>query len=140
MTNDHALILAATFGCQLGTLPFTYLGLPLGTMKPKVDDFMPLMERTEKRFTSTSAFLTQARRLQLVNSVISSMPTYAMCSLKIPIAVLDFINRARKHCLWRGSYVNAKNKSLVAWPKAVKPKDKGGLGVMTLGHKMKPCC
>ena len=140
MTNDHALFLAATFGCQLGTLPFTYLGLPLGTMKPKVDDFMPLMEKTEKRFTSTSAFLTQAGRLQLVNSVISSMPTYAMCSLKIPIAVLDFINRARKHCLWRGSYVNAKNKSLVAWPKAVKPKDKGGLGVMTLGHKMKPCC
>ena len=55
-----------------------------------------------------------------------------MCSLKIPIAVLDFIDRARKHCLWRGSDVNAKIKSLVAWPKVAKPKDKGGLGVIDL--------
>ena len=41
--------LARTFRCQLGTLPFTYLGLPLGTTKPRVDDYMPLMDRTEKK-------------------------------------------------------------------------------------------
>jgi hypothetical protein len=55
-----------------------------------------------------------------------------MCSLKIPIAVLDFIDKARRHCLWRGSEVNAKGKSLVAWPEVTKPKDKGGLGVIDL--------
>ena len=55
-----------------------------------------------------------------------------MCYLKIPIAVLYFIYRARKHCLWRGSEINAKNKSLVAWPKATKPKNKGGLGIVDL--------
>ena len=102
LNQDQASILANTFGCQLGTLPFTYLGLPLGTTKPKVEDYMPLMDRTERRLTATSAFLTQAGRLQLVNSILSSLPTYTMCSLKIPIAVLDFIDRARKHCLWRG--------------------------------------
>jgi len=32
--------------------------------------------------------------------------------MKIPIAVLEFIDRTRKHCLWRGSEINAKNKSL----------------------------
>ena len=63
------------------------------------EDYMPLMDRTERRLTATSAFLTQAGRLQLVNSVLSSLPTYTMCSLKIPIAVLGFIDRARKHCL-----------------------------------------
>lgn len=26
--------LAQTFGCQIGTMPFTYLGLPMGTTKP----------------------------------------------------------------------------------------------------------
>jgi len=97
-----------------------------------VEDYMPLMDRTERRLTATSAFLTQAGRLQLVNSVLSSLPTYTMCSLKIPIAVLDFIDRARKHCLWRGSDENAKKRSLVAWPKVSKPKNKGGLGVIDL--------
>jgi hypothetical protein len=75
---------------------------------------MPLMDRIEKRLTSISSFLTQAGWLQLVNSVLSSFPTYAMCSLKLPIVVLDFIDRARRHCLWRGSEVNAKGKSLIS--------------------------
>ena len=60
LTQEQASILANTFGCQLETLPFTYLGLPLGTTKPKVEDYMPLMDRTERRLTATSAFLTQA--------------------------------------------------------------------------------
>jgi len=126
------MILSNTFGCQLGSFPFTYLGLPMGTTKPKVDDYMPLMDRTERRLTSTSAFLTQAGRLQLVNSVLSSLPTYAMCSLKISVVVLEFIDRARRHCLWRGSDTNAKGKSLEASPKVTKPKNKGGLGVVDL--------
>ena len=35
--------LANTFGCSKGTFPFTYLGLPLGMTKPKVEDFLPLV-------------------------------------------------------------------------------------------------
>jgi hypothetical protein len=31
-------ILANTLGCSIGTMPFTYLGLPLGTTKPHVRD------------------------------------------------------------------------------------------------------
>lgn len=122
LSQEQETNLANTFGCKIGTLPFTCLGLPLGTTKPKIDDYMPLMDRTERRLTSVSSFLTLAGRLQLVNSVISSLPTYAMCSLKIPIAVLDFVDRARRHCLRRGSEVNAKTKSLVAWQKVAKPK------------------
>jgi hypothetical protein len=60
LSHDQALDLASTFGCQLGTLPFKYLGLPLGTTKPRIDDCMPLMDRIEKRLTSISSFLTQA--------------------------------------------------------------------------------
>ena len=93
---------------------------------------MPLMDRTERRLTSVSSFLTQARRLQLVNFVLSSLPTYTMCCLKIPMAVLDFIDRVTRHCLWRGSEVSAKKKSLVACTKVAKPKNKGGLGVVDL--------
>ena len=33
--SEHKLnLLANTFGCSIGSLPFTYLGLPLSTTKP----------------------------------------------------------------------------------------------------------
>lgn len=36
---QKTLHLANILGCAVGSFPFTYLGLPLGTSKPKVDDF-----------------------------------------------------------------------------------------------------
>jgi hypothetical protein len=50
--------LANTFGCQIGTFPFPYLGLPMGLTKPRVEDFLPLVQRIERRLSSTSNFLT----------------------------------------------------------------------------------
>lgn len=42
-------LLAMTFGCSKRTLPFTYLGLPLGTTKPKIVDYLPLINKCERR-------------------------------------------------------------------------------------------
>jgi hypothetical protein len=39
MTEEKLDLLSTGFGCTKGSLPFTYLGLPLGTTKPKVEDF-----------------------------------------------------------------------------------------------------
>jgi hypothetical protein len=125
-------ILASTFGCQIGSLPFTYLGLPMGTTKPRVDDYAPLMDRIERRLTSCSSLLSSSGRLQLVQSVITSTATYAMCTLKLPKGVIDNIDRARKQCLWRGSDRSKKGGNLAAWPMVTKPKNKGGLNVTNL--------
>jgi len=56
--------LARTFNCQVGKLPFTYLGLPLSLTKPKIIDFTPLVNKCERRLAATSTFLNQAGRLQ----------------------------------------------------------------------------
>lgn len=48
----------ATFGCQLGSMPFTYLGLPMGTTKPRIEDLSPIMDRIERRIYSCSSLLT----------------------------------------------------------------------------------
>jgi hypothetical protein len=69
-------ILAQTFGCNIGTYPFTYLGFPLGPNKPNVEDMLPLVQRIERRLVSTSNFLNQAGRLEMVNSVLSSLATF----------------------------------------------------------------
>jgi hypothetical protein len=57
LTQEQAVNLANTFGCQLGSLPFTYLGLPLGTTKPRVDDYMPLMDLELKMLQQANSFL-----------------------------------------------------------------------------------
>jgi hypothetical protein len=41
-------LLAQTFGCSKGILPFTYLGLPLGLTKSKVQDVLPLISKCER--------------------------------------------------------------------------------------------
>ena len=37
--DDRLEVLASSFGCSKGTLPFTYLGLPLSLANPTVADF-----------------------------------------------------------------------------------------------------
>lgn len=112
---DKAASLAKAFGCMVGAFPFTYLGLPLGLTKPQVKDYAPLICRIERRLSASSQFLSYAGRLQLVNSVISSLPTYYMCSLKLPVTVIEIIDKHRKSCLWRGDDFRKKGYNLAAW-------------------------
>jgi hypothetical protein len=64
-------------------MPFTYLGLSLGTTKPTVQEFSPLLTRIERRLSRISTFLSYDGRLIMVNSVLSALPTFY-----------------KKHCLW----------------------------------------
>jgi hypothetical protein len=77
---DH---LAATFQCKAGVFPFTYLGLPMRLNKPTIQDCLPLVYRVERRLVNTSILLSEGGKLQMVNSVLSSLPTFYMCSIKV---------------------------------------------------------
>lgn len=98
--EDKMAILANTFGCQVGTLPFIYLGLPLGTTKAKMQDFSHILDRVERKLSSCATYLSYGGRLTMINAVHSALPTFYMCYLKIPITVINNIDRACKHCLW----------------------------------------
>jgi hypothetical protein len=41
VSQDRMEILANTLGCKIGSFPFMYLGLPMGTTKPLVEDYTP---------------------------------------------------------------------------------------------------
>jgi len=51
-------------------MPFTYLGLPLGTTKPSVQDFCPLLNRIERRLSGFNRLLSYDGRLILVNAAL----------------------------------------------------------------------
>jgi hypothetical protein len=114
--------LANTFGCRVGSFPFPYLGLPMGLTKPRVEDFLPLVQRIERRLSSTSNFLTHAGRLEMVNSVFSALPTFYMGKVKLPPTVVKQVDKYRKYCMWRGSDINGKKPPLAAWSLATRPK------------------
>ncbi len=132
MSQDKAVLFSGILGCKIGSLPFTYLRLPLGTTRPRVVDFAPLVDRVERRLTASSMFLPQGGRLTLINSVMSSIPTYYMSSLQLPVTVIKAIDTARKKCLWRGNNPSSTRKSLASWDRVRMPKEKGGLGVINL--------
>ena len=115
--------LAGVFGCQVGTMPFMYLGLPLGTTKPTVKELMPLVDRIERRLTGTAIWLSYGERVQLINSALSSLLSFAMCVLKLPLKLIEIFDRARRHCLWRKEIDrDAKTHSLAAWDLVCRPK------------------
>jgi mannosylglycoprotein endo-beta-mannosidase len=125
-------ILANTFGCIKGSLPFTYLGLPLSITKPIVADFWLLVNHCERRLVSTATFFSEAGRLELVNVVFSSLPTFAMSTFLLPKTIIKQVDKYRKHCLWRGSDLSSKKPSKAAWEIVCNTKENEGLGVLDL--------
>lgn len=130
--EEKVEILLRTLDCQRGSLPFTYLGLPLGLTWPKVEDFFPVIQKIDRRLASCAQWLTYAGQLTMVNAVLSALPTFYMCSLMLPAGVIKQIDRARKHCLWRGSDLTATGPALAKWSMVCRPKMHGGLGVIML--------
>jgi len=125
-------VLANTFGCQIGSLPFTYLGLPMGTTKPHFEDLTSIMDRVERRLSACSSLLSYSGHLEMIKSAITPITIYASCVIKLPKGVIDNIDRARKQCVWRDNSNQQRGGNLVAWPVVTTPKDKGGLGVLNL--------
>jgi hypothetical protein len=68
----------------------------------------------------------------MVNTVISSLPTFYMSSIKLPPTIIKQIDKYRKHTLWKGFDLNAKKATWVAWTLATRPKKEGGLGILNL--------
>jgi len=64
---------AIILNCNLGTLPFTYLGLPIKVTSLSREDWQPLIERVEKKLATWKGnTLSRGGILILVNSVLSS--------------------------------------------------------------------
>lgn len=115
-----------------GSLPVRYLGLPLLTKRMTVSDYLPLIEKIRKRISSwTNRFLSYAGRLQLINSVITSLVNFWMAAFRLPSSCIKEIERLCSAFLWSGSELNGR-KAKVSWADVCRPKAEGGLGVRRL--------
>jgi hypothetical protein len=132
ISQAEAEVLSSQIQCSIASMPFPYLGIPMGTTKPTIRDLSPLTDRIERRLTASASFLSYGDRLILVNSVLSSMPIHYLSTLHIPDGAIEVIDRARRNCLWRKKKDDDKAHSLASWEMICKPKNKGGLGIINL--------
>jgi hypothetical protein len=60
-----------------------------------------------------------------------------MCSLVPPKSIIKQIDKYRKHCLWRGSDINARKPPKAEWKMVCVPKDEGGLRAIDIEKQNK---
>ena len=75
ISQERCHDLANSFGCKVESMPFTYLGRPMGTTKPKVEDLVPMFCKIDKRLAGISNLLSHCSRLVVIKAVISAMPS-----------------------------------------------------------------
>ena len=101
VAEEQMQCLSAILGCAIGKFPFTYLGTPLSFTKPKMEHFMYLIERIQKRLSTCSQYLSYDGRLLMVNAVFSSLPTFLMSCLLLYKGIIEQIDKYRRHLFWR---------------------------------------
>ena len=113
----HAL--AEILGCRIGTLPMTYLGMPLGASYKSPTIWNPILEKIKWKLAGW--------KTDVAKSTLSSRPTYYLSLFTIPSHVANKIEKMQRDFLWGDSKAH-----LVGWDKVCAPKTNGGLRVRKL--------
>ena len=96
-------ILVAVLGCNQGSLPMKYLGLPLGAKFKDKAIWNPILEKMERKLAGwKKLYLSKGGRVTLINSTLSNLPTYFLSLFPIPASVANHIARLQRDFLWRG--------------------------------------
>ena len=125
------------FGCEVGSLPFKYLGIPIHYRKLLNKEW----NSVEKRFGNKlgcwqGKLLSYGDRLVLINSVLTSLPMFMLSFLEIPKGVLKRLDFYRSRFFWQSDQ-NKQKYRLTKWNIVCRPKDQGGLGIEVLDIKNK---
>lgn len=119
-------------GIEGGQLSIRYMGLPLTTKALSKEDYEPLIDKIRTRMLSwTNKSLSYAGRLQLLNSVISSIVSFWSSAFILPMACLDTIESLCSAFLWSGDPLQT-HKAKVKWEDLCYPKSEGGMGIRRL--------
>ncbi|KAL9241026.1 hypothetical protein vseg_015186 [Gypsophila vaccaria] len=119
-------------GFSEGTLPFTYLGMPIQTTRLKRRDCECLIEKVCSRIHSVnSRQLSYADRFVLIRAVFSTLHSYWASAFIIPKMVITRIEAICRNYLWDSS-TEYRKPPLIAWDTVCRTRKEGGLGVKCL--------
>ena len=89
--------LASELGCGVGSLPTSYLGLPLGANHKALGVWDLVEERFRKRLASWKIqYISKGGRLKLIRSTLSSLPIYYLSFFRLPQKVCARLERIQR--------------------------------------------
>ena len=111
------------FGCEIGALPFKYLGIPIHYRKLLNKEWKPVEDRFEKKLSSwIGKLLSYGDRLVLINSVLTSLPMFLLSFFEIPIGVRKRLDFYRSRFFWQSDQSKKKYRR-TKWSILCCPKD-----------------
>jgi hypothetical protein len=129
---DDVESLAHILGCRIGSLPMTYLGMPLGASFKSLSIWNGVIEKVERRLASwKKLYLSKGGRVMLIHSTLSSIPTYYLSLFPIPVSVTKKLEQLQNEFLWSGMGDETKF-HLINWHRVCSPIKVGGLGVRNI--------
>ena len=97
---------ATVLNCKVGTIPFMYLGLPIGGDASRLIFWEPLIKKINSRLSVwKSRHLSLGGRLVLLKFVLSSLPVYALSFFKAPSGIVSFIESILNYFFFLGGGV-----------------------------------
>ncbi|KAG7588723.1 Zinc finger CCHC-type superfamily [Arabidopsis suecica] len=124
--------LSTRLGLTHGDLPVRYLGVPLMAQKMRRQDYQPLIDKINLKFTSwTARHLSFAGRLQLLKSVIYSTINFWTSIFLLPNQCLLKLEQMCNAFLWKGA-LNSARGAKISWETVCTAKECGGLGLRSL--------
>ncbi|CAL0322191.1 unnamed protein product [Lupinus luteus] len=133
-SSNHRKIanLSSWLGFNAGSLPFTYLGVPLFRGKPKKTHLQPIADRIVLKMSKwKGSLLSIMGRVELVKSIIHSMLAYSFHIYCWPTSLLSYLDNSIRNFIWSGD-TKVRKLVIVAWNKVCIPTKDGGLGLRSI--------
>ena len=93
--------LASELGCRVGSLPSSYLGLPLGSKLNSSRVWEGIEEKFGRRLVAwKSQYISKGGRLMLIRSTLSNMPMYMLSLFRMPKSVKNRLEKIQRDFLW----------------------------------------
>ncbi|GKB52080.1 RNA-directed DNA polymerase, eukaryota, reverse transcriptase zinc-binding domain protein [Tanacetum coccineum] len=132
VSEEEVSSMANHTGCNSGSFPFTYLGLPISSNMNHSSNWKILIDRFQSRLSKWKAnLLSIGGRLTLIKSVLGSLGIYYLSFFKALDSVLKTLESIRALFFWGGSQGSSKL-AWVKWPTVLASLGKGGLGIGSL--------
>jgi hypothetical protein len=92
---------SSIFGCQSGTYPFKYLGIPMHHKRLSNSDWKIIEQRIEKKLSSWKGkHLSVGGCLNLINSILTTLIMFMLYFFEVPRGVLEKIDYFRSRFYW----------------------------------------
>lgn len=119
----------APLGCELSSIPFSFLGIPVGENMNRRRAWRPIIDKFQDKLTTWKAkSLSFGGKVTLAKAVLGNLPTYFMSIFAVPKGVIDTLERIKRNFIWSKEY----GKEIicwVAWDKLISLKMIGGIGL-----------